>query len=119
MGQRAREFGAKIGVPEWAFLAGVWHDLGKYHPDFQRMLWEVSRGREKCRVDHSTAGAIHASKVVVATLRALSAARVEELQLLLTATIAGHHCGLPDGTGELSSSIRSFASSRSPRGGAD
>ncbi len=102
VGQRARDFGVKIGVPDWAFLAGVWHDLGKYHPDFQRMLREVSQGREKRRVDHSTAGAIHASKVVATTLRrVLSEARMGELQLLLTATIAGHHGGLPDGTGEL------------------
>jgi CRISPR-associated endonuclease/helicase Cas3 len=50
-----------MGSPDWASLAGLWHDLGKCHLEFQQMPREVSQDREKRRVDHSTAGAIHGS----------------------------------------------------------
>lgn len=41
-----------LGLERAAFLAGLFHDLGKYTADFQRRL----AGAE-VRVDHSTAGA--------------------------------------------------------------
>lgn len=41
-----------LGLEKAAFLAGLFHDLGKYTADFQRRL----AGAE-VRVDHSTAGA--------------------------------------------------------------
>jgi CRISPR-associated endonuclease/helicase Cas3 len=42
-----------------AELAGRWHDLGKFHPDWQLDLHANKHGR-----DHSTAGAVHATKHV-------------------------------------------------------
>ncbi|MBY0465555.1 MAG: CRISPR-associated endonuclease Cas3'', partial [Burkholderiales bacterium] len=33
----ARSFALPYG-PQWAELAGLWHDLGKYRPGFQRYL---------------------------------------------------------------------------------
>jgi len=36
--QRASRFAAEFGCPGWGFLAGLWHDLGKYSPDFQRKI---------------------------------------------------------------------------------
>lgn len=37
---RACEFAQVLGFvsasPDWAYLAGLWHDLGKYRPGFQR-----------------------------------------------------------------------------------
>ena len=30
----AREFAEDFGVGEWGYLAGLWHDLGKYSNDF-------------------------------------------------------------------------------------
>ncbi|MBV5276777.1 CRISPR-associated endonuclease Cas3'', partial [bacterium] len=60
----------------WAELAGLWHDLGKYQPAFQKYIASAS-GMEAHieapgRVKHAIAGAIHAY------------------------LIAGHHAGLPD-----------------------
>jgi CRISPR-associated endonuclease/helicase Cas3 len=99
---QAAEFAGAFGVAEWARLAGMWHDLGKYHPHFQAMLREVAQGERKRRVDHATAGAIHAEGLVRAKLRSLG---LEPLHLLLTATIAGHHTSLPDGMAEIDSRL--------------
>lgn len=47
----AAQFAAPFGGQDWARLAGLWHDLGKYNPDFQRRL-----EGESIRVVHSEAG---------------------------------------------------------------
>lgn len=31
----ARSFGEPFGAGEWAYLAGLWHDLGKYSKNFR------------------------------------------------------------------------------------
>lgn len=91
----ARGFGE-----DWARLAGLWHDLGKYRPDFQFYIREKS-GFERenahiegtgSRVEHSAAGALHA----IDTLGELPGR-------LLAYLIAGHHTGLPDWNGDNSS----------------
>lgn len=48
----AGRFGKNLGLENVASLSGLFHDLGKYDPDFPKVL----RG-ENVRVDHSTAGA--------------------------------------------------------------
>ena len=80
---------ADFGSRDWGHLAGLWHDIGKYSNEFQQKI-RASEGEEahieaKGRVDHSTAGAQHASKCLD------SAGKV------LAYVIAGHHGGLPDG----------------------
>ena len=60
--------GAEISQ-RWAYLAGLWHDLGKYRPGFQRYLVQADNpdahiegkvgGREKT---HSAAGALWAMR---------------------------------------------------------
>lgn len=72
----------------WAELAGLWHDLGKYQPAFQKYIASAS-GMEAHieapgRVKHAIAGAIHAAEARGAYGR------------LLAYLIAGHHAGLPD-----------------------
>lgn len=76
----ARDFSSFLGAPELGYCAGLWHDLGKFHPEFQAYLLAeaVSRGP-----DHSTAGALHAAKYLD----------------LLALAIAGHHSGIPAKTG--------------------
>ena len=86
----AGEFAVSFGAKEWARLAGLWHDLGKYRPSFQAKLRAAGgidahiEGAAQ-RVTHSHAGALHA-------INMLGASYGEILAYL----IAGHHAGLPD-----------------------
>ncbi|MBU3740475.1 MAG: CRISPR-associated endonuclease Cas3'', partial [Rhodoferax sp.] len=89
----------KMTCGSWARLAGLWHDLGKYRPGFQRYLrghetldahieGKVA-GREKT---HSAAGALWA----IETLEASHGARGKLAARALAYVIAGHHAGLDD-----------------------
>jgi len=73
---------APFGSAELARVAGLWHDLGKYHPDFQRYLLECEAGQRQKGPgpDHKAAGASLASRLC------------DPLAFL----IAGHHGGLID-----------------------
>lgn len=87
----AARHASAMGSADWAQLAGLWHDLGKYAKEFQRRIKSVSGYDPDAhlegsvgRVDHSTAGALHA---------------VEKFGVhgrILAYLIAGHHAGLPD-----------------------
>ncbi len=91
--KKARSFAATFGAEDWAYLAGLWHDLGKYSQDFQQLLIDSQvddtlAKRRKQRVNHSTAGALHA---------------VERLGIagrIFAYLIAGHHAGMPDWTAD-------------------
>jgi CRISPR-associated endonuclease/helicase Cas3 len=87
----AGRFGESFGSADWARIAGLWHDLGKYGQDFQNYIKSAS-GYDpeahietgKGRVNHSSAGALYA---------------VDQLEIrgrILAYLIAGHHAGLPD-----------------------
>ncbi len=95
-------FAGSFGGSEWASLAGLWHDLGKYQPVFQNYIRgasgydahiEIAPGK----VDHSSAGAIHACD------RFGSKGRV------LAYLIAGHHAGLSDWHGGLADRLQNPA----------
>lgn len=87
----AARFAEAFGASDWARVAGLWHDLGKYHPEFQRYIAKAS-GYDPLahlegspgRVDHSTLGAVHAMDTL------------GPLGRVLGYVIAGHHTGLPD-----------------------
>jgi CRISPR-associated endonuclease/helicase Cas3 len=89
--QLAEGFAATFGNGDWGFLAGLWHDLGKYKSDFQSYIRTAS-GFESDqtdeggpgKVDHTTAGAIHALE------------KLGQRGRILAYLIAGHHSGLPD-----------------------
>ncbi|MEZ5589880.1 MAG: CRISPR-associated helicase Cas3' [Gammaproteobacteria bacterium] len=81
-----------FGSEDWAKLAGLWHDLGKYRPAFQRYIKQSNdkneahiEGVAKGRVEHSAAGAVYAEKMLG-----------EQHGRILAYLIAGHHAGLPD-----------------------
>jgi CRISPR-associated endonuclease/helicase Cas3 len=87
----AVDFAADFDSRDWASIAGLWHDLGKYSTEFQQYIKKVSGYDAEAhiegapgRVDHSTAGAIHAVRQFGAHGR------------ILAYLIAGHHAGLPD-----------------------
>lgn len=87
----AGEYASHFGASDWGQLAGLWHDLGKYSAAFQNY---IARGSGfdpeahieggKGRVNHSSAGALHAIEKLGAKGR------------LLAYLIAGHHAGLPN-----------------------
>ena len=91
VGQCAEEHARVFGSGDWAQVAGLWHDLGKYSAEFQQRIKSVSGYDTEAhleghpgRVDHSTAGAQHA--IAQFGLRGR----------ILAYLIAGHHAGLPD-----------------------
>lgn len=85
---RAAENAAAFGAREWGYVAGLWHDLGKYSQAFQEYLraagGEAHQSEVSGRVDHATAGAQHA----MATFPILGH--------VLAFALAGHHSGLLD-----------------------
>lgn len=85
----ARQFASSWQAGDWAYLAGLWHDIGKYSGEFQRKLCstggEEARIEGNSRVDHSTAGAQHAYT------------HLGEAGKVLAYVLAGHHGGMPDG----------------------
>lgn len=97
VGKLASSFAAKYGSGDWGRVAGLWHDLGKYRAEFQKMIREANdpenahveeteeRGTAGKKVDHSSAGAIFA-------LEQLG----DNMGLPLALVIAGHHAGLKD-----------------------
>ncbi len=70
----AQKFAAKFGAAEWGHLTGLWHDVGKYRPEFQARLRDPS-----ISAPHAGAGAAMSEKLPP-----------------LAFAIAGHHTGLPN-----------------------
>jgi CRISPR-associated endonuclease/helicase Cas3 len=85
----ARGFAGAWKADDWGYLAGLWHDIGKYSTEFQRRLHaaggENAHVETTGRVDHSTAGAQYAYT------------HLGHEGKVLAYVIAGHHGGLPDG----------------------
>lgn len=88
--EKAASMASEFGCSEWAYLAGLWHDLGKFSSDFQRYIRETGdpeahiEGSTAKRANHSTAGAMWATEQLKTAGR------------ILAYPIAGHHAGLPD-----------------------
>ncbi len=77
-----------FGGTDWAHLAGLLHDLGKYSAAFQNRL-----NGSDLRADHSTAGA----KLVIEHLSQTQGPQWGMFAKLLAFVIAGHHAGLANG----------------------
>ncbi len=95
--ERAAQFAGEFGCAGWGRLAGLLHDLGKYSSAFQKKIRSAAEGPEahleaKARVDHSTAGALYAEKLI--------ASPQDMAWRILSYLAAGHHAGLPDWHGD-------------------
>jgi CRISPR-associated endonuclease/helicase Cas3 len=94
------EFAQVFGNSDWAELAGYWHDLGKYLPEWQKYIrkqtgYDIEAHIETIggRPNHSTAGAVLSFQRFIEALNpecGLSIGRI------LSYIISGHHAGLPD-----------------------
>ncbi|MBN9339179.1 MAG: CRISPR-associated endonuclease Cas3'' [Comamonadaceae bacterium SCN 68-20] len=96
----SQPFDAAAPALRWACLAGLWHDLGKYRPGFQKYVRLADNadahiegkvaGRDKT---HSAAGALWAVQRLNQPGRPYGH--------ILAYLIAGHHAGLDDWDGGL------------------
>ncbi len=94
----AAEFAAVFGNGDWGKLLGLWHDLGKYVPWWQKNRIRKTSGydteahieTENDSVNHSEAGAVWAFKLAEDKKIHQNMARI------VSYAIAGHHVGLPD-----------------------
>ncbi len=68
---------------QWGYLAGLWHDLGKFAPAFQKKL-----EGENLSIEHAGAGAVLAKMLFNAN------AAKDTHHYPIAAAIAGHHAGL-------------------------
>ena len=112
----SQPFDAAEPALRWAYLAGLWHDLGKYRPGFQRYVRLADNadahiegkvgGRDKT---HSAAGALWALQ----TLEKSHAAQGKLAAQVLAYLIAGHHAGLADWHGDLHERLNTADSQRS------
>ncbi|MEL6927980.1 MAG: CRISPR-associated helicase Cas3' [Cyanobacteria bacterium J06600_6] len=81
----AREFSGKFNASKLGYYAGLWHDLGKYNPEFQEYLKQCYRATEleenppSQKIPHAKYGAKLASEKFPP----------------LAPLIYGHHSGLP------------------------
>jgi CRISPR-associated endonuclease/helicase Cas3 len=83
--KKAQEFADKFQAGKIAYYAGLWHDLGKYNPEFQKYL-------EQCKIASETNSSEPKSRVPHAKYGAkLAAEKFHSIAPL----IYGHHGGLP------------------------
>ena len=75
-----------LGLARTARLAGLFHDLGKFHPDFQARI-----GGASLSVDHSTAGG-----ALLMQAAAQLGANERVVAEVIAYAVLGHHAGLPD-----------------------
>lgn len=99
----AGRFASDFNNSDWAELAGYMHDLGKYHPDWQKYLRREAGYNDedahiegyKGRPNHSGTGAVYIFEKFKNSPMAKALAYI----------IAGHHSGLPDWVAHLENRI--------------
>ena len=82
----AADFAKSFGCENLAYAAGLLHDLGKAHDEFQTHLENSLENKsDRCRINHSEAGAAFAFKNIESPLKDL-----------IANIVIGHHTGLAD-----------------------
>ncbi|PTA66623.1 CRISPR-associated helicase/endonuclease Cas3 [Deinococcus arcticus] len=95
--QRARNYAEVFGAGNLAYLLGIWHDLGKYNPEFQQYLRDAQAAEAKGE-DLGRKGPSHA--IWGATLL-LSRLAEHPQRTTFMLPVLGHHAGLENaGEGE-------------------
>lgn len=90
--KRAQTYADVFGAGNLAYLLGIWHDLGKYNPEFQQYLRDAQAADEKGE-ELGRKGPPHA--VWGATL--IQSMLAEHPQrTTFTLPVLGHHAGLED-----------------------
>lgn len=89
----ARGFATQWGGEDYAYLSGLWHDHGKFNPDWQTYLRNsMAAGTRVGGVPHAITGALHAMN----TIGFKDRNRLRQLNDAIVYAIAGHHSGLHD-----------------------
>ena len=98
----SKEFAEKFGAGDLAYLIGLWHDLGKCNPEFQKYMIASTKGEYYSnKVVHAIWGSALTYKISYLAKKCPSI--WEEFVL----PIYCHHTGLKE-SGEVSSKITSF-----------
>ena len=105
VGEKARDFASKIGLPHCGEILGLLHDMGKYSQAFQCYIHSIAGElnpdadvdyidpkSQKGKIDHSTAGA----QWVWNEWKPLGEHNSALLAQTLSLCIASHHSGLID-----------------------
>lgn len=97
--EKAQTFADKFGNSDWAKLVAMWHDLGKFSPDWQKYIRLTTGFDEEAhceggssRPNHSTVGAV----LLMERFKGTPFGRLPAY------VVAGHHAGLPDWVPEVS-----------------
>ena len=95
----AKRYASSFSSAEWAELAGLWHDLGKYRPAFQKHIKKSSGYNPDASISsEKDPNKNHASTGAMYAVEYMRKHKVEHFGRALAYVIAGHHAGLPDYT---------------------
>ncbi len=84
--QGTADLADKLGAKKLGYYAGLWHDLGKYNPEFQKYL-------RNCHVSQQAGNNPKSEKIPHAVYGAILA---NDICPNLAPLIYGHHAGLPN-----------------------
>lgn len=92
-------FAAAFGEEAVGRLLGMYHDIGKYSPDFQAYIRASEEEKKKRRgqIDHSTAGAQEICKLGNGAAKTHDIRRLwQAMAHMMAFCIVGHHGGMPN-----------------------
>jgi CRISPR-associated endonuclease/helicase Cas3 len=83
----AARFARPFGATNLAYLVGLWHDLGKVAPEFQKYLKSCAIGQPGLSIPHAYNGALYAYLLVAKKIKS-------DIWPEIVLPILGHHSGL-------------------------